>query len=279
MAQTSPSVVPPPFREAFLRDGFLHVAGVLDAQTVETALACWTWSMENPGPRSARVFRDSIVLADDEAAARLLPSNENGFFYQDTGHRESRPIYEPLITSPAIVNLPTDLLDGGRAWFLGEQVFLKAGNTPATGWHQDISDVPARGNDLIALWITFDALDDETSLGLVRGSHKGPVHSSIYGQFEADPIPNVDDLPNEFEVVSRACDPGDVIAFHMGCLHGGGPTRPGQMRRSLTLRFVGEQCVFESRTNPDDPRNGEPFRRRQLRQVLPVVPLPCLRDG
>ena len=117
----------------------------------------------------------------------------------------------------------------------------------------------------------MDAVDEETSLGLVRGSHKGPVHSSIYGRFEAAPIPNVDDLPHEFEVVSYACDPGDVVVFHMGCLHGRGPTRPGQSRRALALRFIGEQGFFESRTDPGDPRNGEPFRRGRLAQVLPAV--------
>ena len=260
----------PSIRDAFLNDGFVHVRNALDRQTVETALACWTWTMENPGPGSTRLYRDSMVHVDDLAAARLLPSDEDGFFYQDISNPNSYPIYEPLINSPAIVDLLTSLLDCERAWFLGEQVFLKEGNTPATGWHQDTSDVPARGNDLIALWIALDAVDEETSLAMVRGSHKGPVHSSIYGQFKAAPIPNVDDRPDEFEVVSYACNPGDVVVFHMGCLHGRGPTRRGQSRRALALRFIGEQCFFESRTNPGDPRNGEPFRRDRLPQVLPA---------
>ena len=259
----------PSVRDAFLKDGFVHVRNALDRQTVETALACWTWSTENPGPGSARVFRDSLAHVDDPAAARLLPSAEDGLFYQDISNPDSYPVYEPLINSPAIVRLLTRLLDCERAWFLGEQVFLKEGNTPGTGWHQDISDVSARGNDLIALWIAFDAVDEETSLALVRGSHKGPVYSSIYGRFEAAPIPNMDALPDEFEVVSYACDPGDVVVFHMGCLHGGGPTRPGQSRRTLALRFIGEQCYFESRSDPRDPRNGEPFGRARLPQVLP----------
>ena len=251
-------------RDAFLNSGIVHVRNALDTQTVDAALACWTWSTENPGPGSTRLFRDSMVHVDDLAAARLLPSHEDGFFYQDISSPDSYPVYEPLINSPAIVNLLTGLLDCERAWFLGEQVFLKEGNTPATGWHQDISDIPACGNDLIALWIALDAVDEETSLAMVRGSHKGPVYSSIYGRFEAAPIPNVDDCPDLFEVVSYACDPGDVVVFHLGCLHGGGRTRPGQSRRALALRFIGEQCFFESRTNPGDPRNGEPFRRARL---------------
>ena len=196
----------PSVRDAFLKDGFVHVRNALDRQAVETALACRTWSTENPGPGSARVFGDSLAHVDDPAAARLLPSAEEGLFYQDISNPDSYPVYEPLINSPAIVRLLTSLLDCERAWFLG---------------------------------------------------------------FEAAPIPNVDALPDEFEVVSYACDPGDVVVFHMGCLHGGGPTRPGQSRRTLALRFIGEQCFLESRNNPGDPRNGEPFERGRLPQVLP----------
>ena len=131
----------PSVRDAFLKDGFVHVRNALDRQTVETALACWTWSTETPGPGSARVFRDSLAHVDDPAAARLLPSAEDGLFYQDISH--------------------------------------------------------------------------------------------------------------------------------MGCLHGGEPTRPGQSRRTLALRFIGEQCLFKSRSDPRDPRNGEPFGRARLPQVLP----------
>ena len=268
-AQSSRAMSNASMRNAFLLDGFLHIPQALDAETVEAVSACWSWSIAHPGPAAARLYRDSLVRVDGQAAARLLPGEENGFFYQDIGNAASRPVYERLLGNPAIVGLLADLLEGERAWFLGEQVFLKEGNTPATGWHQDISDIPARGDDLVVFWITLDAVDEETGLGLVRGSHRGPVYSSIYGQFEADAIPDVDERPDEFEVVSHACEPGDVVVFHMGCLHGRGHTRPGQRRRSLALRFIGERCFFESRTNPGDPRNGEPFRREGLRQVLP----------
>ena len=86
-------------RDAFLKDGFVHVRNALDRQAVETALACWTWSTGNPGPGSTRLYRDSMVHVDDLVAARSLPSDKDGFFYQDISNPVSYPIYEPLITS------------------------------------------------------------------------------------------------------------------------------------------------------------------------------------
>ena len=259
-------------RDAFLADGFAHVPNALDQRTLEVALACWTWSTGHPGPGATRLYRDAMASVVDLDAARRLPSDESGFFYQDIGSRDSRQVYEPLVRSAAVTSLLRRVLDGERAWFLGEQVFLKEGDTPATGWHQDISDITARGDDMIVLWITFDPVDEETALGLVTGSHRGPVYSSIYGRYRADPIPNVDARPDEFEVAAYPCEPGDVVIFHMGCLHGRGATKPRQRRRTLALRFIGENCLFDSRTNPSDPRNGDPYRRDHLLQVLPQGP-------
>ena len=259
------------FRDEFLEDGFTHLPKALDAESVQLALRCWQWSIDHPGPTSALVLPDSLVFTDDLSTARASSgSSDDGFFYQDNSNPASKRIYEPLLANPAITALLTSLFHGGPAWFIGEQVFLKEGNSPATGWHQDASDFSARGDELVVLWITFDSVDEETSLGLVRGSHRGSVYSSIYGRYEADPIPDLDAHPDKFEVVSFACEPGDVVAFHMGCLHGRGRTRPGQHRHTLALRFIGEETFFESRSDPRDPRNGKPFGRRKLRQVLPA---------
>ena len=257
-------------RKAFLEDGFVHVPGALDPETVDMALQCWTWSMGNPGPAAARVLPGSLAFVDDVSAARAVPSAEEGFFYQDLDNPASPKIYEGLLKSPAITSLVEGLFDNNQAWFIGEQVFLKEPNSPDTSWHQDISFVNARGEDIVVLWITFDATDEDTGLGLVRGSHRGPVYDRIYGGGTGKPIPNVEARQSEFEIVSYACEPGDVVAFHMSCLHGRGRTRPGQKRRTLALRFFGERCFFESRADPHDPRNGQPYGRKQYRQILPV---------
>jgi ectoine hydroxylase-related dioxygenase (phytanoyl-CoA dioxygenase family) len=247
----------------FLEDGLVHVPDALDADTLAATLACWEWSMAHPGPAAARLYTDELVRAADTASARALPRQESGFFYQDIGNPAAAEQYADLVRRPAITELLSRVLASDHAWFLGEQIFLKEGATAATGWHQDISDLPAYGDDLVVLWIPLDPVDADTSLALVPGSHHGPVYSSIYGTYRADDIPQ----PEEF--VTFACEPGDIVVFHMGCLHGGGPTRPGQTRRALALRFTGDDAFYVSRSNADDERNGRPFRHDRMLQVLP----------
>lgn len=251
-------------RERFLNDGFVYLPQALDPSALNEALACWRWSMANPGPASARLYHDNLVRVADEAAGRALESSEPGFFYQDISNPEAFAVYENLLRSTTMTTLLRQFVETDAAWFLGEQVFLKAPSTPATGWHQDISDITAIGDDLIVFWIPFDPVDKETSLGLVKNSHRGPIYSSIYGQYRADAIPEV----SKFETF--ACEPGDVVAFHMGCLHGGGPTRENQTRRALALRFAGENVRFSSRAGADDRRNGQPYRHSRMKQVLPA---------
>ena len=42
-------------------------------------------------------------------------------------------------------------------------------------------------------------------------------------------------------------EPGDVIVFHPSILHGGGPTRATETRRTLSLRFFGEDAEVAAR--------------------------------
>jgi len=196
-------------RQQFLSDGYVHIPQALGRDTLEAALACWQWSMANPGPASTRLFQDELWRAPGLAAARAIPNRETGFFYQDISNPQAFSVYEDVIRGTAICDL-LKRLTTGEAWFVGEQVFLKEGSTPATGWHQDISDFPASGDNLFVLWIPFDPVDESTSLGLVQGSHRGPIYSSIYQSYKGKA------RPRPVEHVSFACEPGDIVVFHMG---------------------------------------------------------------
>ena len=214
-----------------------------------------------PRPRVRTLVQDELWRAPGLAAARAIPNRETGFFYQDISNPQAFSVYEDVIRGTAICDL-LKRLTTGEAWFVGEQVFLKEGSTPATGWHQDISDFPASGDNLFVLWIPFDPVDEATSLGLVQGSHRGPIYSSIYQSYKGKA------RPRSVEHVSFACEPGDIVVFHMGCMHGGAPTRANQTRRALALRFIGDDVRFSSRTREDDPRNGKLFRNPTMRRII-----------
>ena len=73
-----------------------------------------------------------------------------------------------------------------------------------------------------------------------------------------------------------ATEPGDVVAFHTSTLHGGGPVdRSTPERRTLTLRFFGEDVVSAARPGPAGPFYediqelvpDEPFRHPRFLRV------------
>jgi len=92
---------------------------------------------------------------------------------------------------------------------------------------------------------------------VVRGSHHGTLYDGMV--FDADgsarplwgeagdlpPLPDIEKEraadPKAWDVVSYEMEPGDVMLFHLGCLHGGAPVNEHfSARRTLSLRFYGD---------------------------------------
>lgn len=73
----------------------------------------------------------------------------------------------------ALWNLPEDK----DMRYMYEQLFKKEGPNPVrrTPWHQDSPYLRTRGEQQVAVWITFDPLPKKHCLEFVRGSHKGPL--------------------------------------------------------------------------------------------------------
>ena len=67
-------------------------------------------------------------------------------------------------------------------------------------------------------------------------------------------LPDIEADRDRWEIVSFAVEPGDVVIFHPKVLHGGAPTHPGTRGRTLTLRFFGEDAVYEPREGGAGPR-------------------------
>jgi ectoine hydroxylase-related dioxygenase (phytanoyl-CoA dioxygenase family) len=146
-----------------------------------------------------------------------------------------------------------------RLWYLGEQLFLKeGGHSRRTPWHQDTSYLRMRGSQMVACWITLDALPKQHCLEFVRGSHQGTLYNGSSFAAEDDtaplykdsPLPRLPDIEKrraDFDIVSWDLAPGDVLVFHLGILHGGGGTEPGLKRRTASLRFMGPDVVYDAR--------------------------------
>lgn len=262
---------------AYKRDGVVHVPGLLNAAQLDATLKAYEWSLANP-------------TAQGTAAKKFQGANGGPLFYADSYHPDVLDGYRSMLESSPIADACAKLWGSEPVWFIYEQVFLKeGGETRRTPWHQDGSYLPLDGEDVAVAWITFDRLTKEDSLEFIPGSHRGTVYNTSKFDPRDDTIPNVPseiwpNLPpiekerEKYEIVSWATEPGDVIFFHFRTLHGGAPTRGAQRRRTLTLRFFGENAHYDPKLTkalpnvPDMQKimtAGQTFRDPRFLQVHP----------
>lgn len=257
----------------YARDGVVLLRGALDADALAQAQAAYEWSLANPGPGAAR-----FAQATDST------------FYQDLYNPRCLEGYTPMLKASPIPAILAGLWGAPDVWFMYEQVFLKeGGDTRRTPWHQDSSYLAVAGDDLAVAWISFDPLTASESLEFVRGSHRGVLYNGSRFELGDDtapthpdsPLPRLPDIEaarGDWDIVSWAVEPGDLIVFHPAMLHGGAPTRSGKRRRTLTLRFFGTDAVYDQRPGPSGPRvsglhqrlgQGDPFRDPSFLRLAP----------
>lgn len=260
-------------REAYARDGVVHLPNALDRDALDQALAAYEWSLAHPGPGASRIRQASEAT-----------------FYNDLFNPDCLTGYRAMLEASPIPELVAGLWDAPDVWFMYEQVFLKeGGEARRTPWHQDSSYLTIAGPHLAVVWITFDAVSEADSLEFVRGSHRGVLYNGSRFELGDDtaplhagsPLPRLPDIEADratWDIVSWAVEPGDLIVFHPAMLHGGAPTHPGQRRRTLTLRFFGDEAFYDPRQGGAGPpiagfhqrmRAGQPFRDPAFLKLRP----------
>jgi len=233
-------------RDDYANNGVVHLPQGLGPAGLAAAQAAFEWSMANPGPL-ARSFEGGT-----------------GLFYNDLLNPNAFEAYRNLLEGTEAADLVASLWPGSDVWFLYEQIFLKeGGESRRTPWHQDSSYLPIGGETIAVMWIPFDSVAKADSLEFVTGSHRGVLYDGssfdpnddtapIYGNGAMPRLPDIEKNRAAFDIVSFACEPGDVVIFHPAILHGGAPTHVGSRRRTLSLRFFGDDAHYASRPSFDD---------------------------
>ena len=208
--------------KAYARDGVVHIPGALDAAALADAQAAYDWSLVHPGPFASRIHQTTAST-----------------FYQDLYNPDCLTGYRDMLRASPITGQVADLWGGGPVWFMYEQVFLKeGGEARRTPWHQDSSYLAVAGAHLAVAWITFDPVAKEDSLEFVKGSHKGQLYNGSRFELGDDTapthpksslprLPDIEATRDQWDIVSWAVEPGDLIVFHPAILHGGAPTHAG----------------------------------------------------
>jgi hypothetical protein len=260
-------------RDAYARDGVMLIKDAFSDADLARARDGYDWSMANPGPSAFDVMKGSP-----------------GRFYTDTNHPKAYGAYRAFLEASPLPRIAAALWDTTDVWFFFEQIFVKeGGDTARTPWHQDTSYAPIDGMNIAAFWMSFEPVAKAQALEFIPGTHHGPLYDGskldandplapLYGDGSMPILPNVDAERDQWDIVSFATEPNDLIVFHPSVLHGGAETLAGTSRHTLTFKFFGPDAKVGWRPgaerakgmayNPDAPMEairstlspGDPFR-------------------
>ena len=242
-------------QEEFRKHGVVFIENALDAKSMAMAQEAYNWSLAHPSPGSGN------FVTKDSAAT----------FYQDLANPQALAPYCKLLEESPAADIAAKLWGTPNVWFIYEQVFLKeGGESRRTPWHQDSSYLPIDGDDIAVVWISFEPVAKENSLEFVRGSHRGVLYDGsrfdpeddtapLYGNGVLPRLPDIEKERAKWDIVSWGTNPGDVVVFHPAMLHGGAATHGSIRRRTLSLRFFGDDSRYVRRIRME--ATTPPFQR------------------
>lgn len=224
----------------FAKDGVTMIRNALDEREMAMLEAAWE-----------EHFAESKDIAE-----RMYGDNKDEIYFLTDNTIDSSNRYQLLMRDTRIADVARALFGGHDTYYFLEQMWKKEGGARRTAWHQDTSYLPFTGPGLLIFWIPLDNLNAKNVLEVVRGSHASTLYNAtlydptdvtapLYDERDLPRLPNIEAERDRWDIFSAPMSRGDILAFHPGCLHGGAPTQPGQLRRSYTFRFFSDEAYYK----------------------------------
>jgi ectoine hydroxylase-related dioxygenase (phytanoyl-CoA dioxygenase family) len=233
-------------RDAFDRDGVVPLRGVIsEAWRAELAEAIER-DIAEPGPW----FHGYV------------PDNGIGRFHGNVRLWETDEALRRFCVEGPLPQLAQQFFSSNKVNLFYDQLFVKEpGTENRTRWHNDLPYWPVRGGQIMSFWVALDPVTvDSGALEFIPGSHRWNIwyqpetfgKTTGHGLYERNPdyvdIPDIEATRDDYEIITWDLEPGDVYAFHAMLVHGaGGNQRNDVRRRGYTVRYTGDDAVYDSR--------------------------------
>lgn len=252
--------------DAFNKDGAVALRGVIKPDQLEKLSAAIEDDIREPGP-----FYHGY-------------ESDEGMFHGNLRLWETHPTFRDICIHSDLPNIAQAVFGSKKINLLYDQLFVKeAAMGQRTRWHNDQPYWPVRGWQVLSLWIALDKTTAENGrLEFIRGSHRWDrwFQPETFGktgaisQYERnsdfEDIPDIEADRASYDIISWDLEPGDVYLFHAMTVHGaGGNTLHNRRRRGYTVRYIGDDVVYDIR-----PGLSQPLVHDQL---IPGQPLDCDR--
>lgn len=259
--------------DAYYRDGAVPLRGVVDRGWLTRLAAAIEDDIREPGPHFHGYDSDE------------------GRFHGNMRLWETHPTFREFCLESHLPRIAQAFFGSRKVNLFYDQLFVKEANMrQRTRWHNDQPYWPILGFQVLSIWV---ALDKTTAANgrveFVRGSHRWnrwfqpePFgKTAAVAAYERNPdyedIPDIEADRDRYDIVSWDLDPGDAYLFHAMTVHGaGGNTRPDVRRRGYTVRYTGDDVIYDERPGLARPLlndrvgNGDPLDSERYPVVLRV---------
>ncbi len=201
-----------------------------------------------------------------EPSPRAITASEPGkpAFVEDFCNWQRFPELLETVRTCGLARDVAALMRSDTARLYHDHVLNKEpGASQPTPFHQDQPFYNVDGRQNVSVWIPIDPVDRETTLEFLAGSHDGTWYlpttfydkqAKWFPEGSLAPVPTVDRETDP--ILGWALEPGDAVAFHMLTVHGAAGNTMTHPRRTLSLRFLGDDVTHAPRrwtTSPPFP--------------------------
>jgi len=231
--------------EAFNRDGFLLVKGLIPLDKVEK------YKQRGIDVASGKVAaqENMLVMKDVMIAKGKVKATDPIKKIQKIQDVQDDPVLKQFIEEPEILDLAENFV-GKNFKTIHNMLINKPPNLDGRHpFHQDQLYFPfGPDDDIIGCWIALEATSRENgTLAVIPGSHKSPVLE--HGDIESMENLNLAyfGAKGDFDLGQRVhinAEPGDALFFHTHLLHGTGKNKTDGFRRVFIVHYANSDCRF-----------------------------------
>jgi hypothetical protein len=286
--------------ETYQRDGVVHLRKIIDLEWIQrlneaidelisrtekpaevvldfTILALASDAVTSQQPPEPSEWASPRQLAGRLALDRSVsPTSNRGHFVSVTSVWQLHPMIRELAIDSPLPKIAAQLSSASKLYLYDDQLLVKPPQTmERTAWHQDQGYDHIAGEKVCA--IRIPAGRETADMGLIqylRGSHRsGKIYKVNYFISDAtapndigESIPSIEGHEDDFDIVTIAPEPGDLVVHHLRTLHGaGGNSSETQTRRAVTFRYAGDDVRYYFRKfappaqRPSNLRDGDPL--------------------
>ncbi len=215
--------------ERYNRDGFIVVPNVVSPAEIEALRRATDEIVE----KSRSVTTHTEIYDLEPGHTPTLPRVRR-IKTPDKWH----PAYAAMVRHKGIIECLQDLWGPNIRYDLAKLNLKSAGFGSPVEWHQDWAFYPHTNDDLAAVGVMIDDIDEHNgAMMVVPGSHKGPVYDHrADGRFCGGMEPNRDGVDfSKAQYCSGKA--GSITIHHVRAIHGSAPNSSNRQRRFFLMQF------------------------------------------